>query len=159
MKYIDICVVGKGTYNRPFKLEMRDPLLTKTVDHLKAIIADHESYLEYFGVPVYIVNSIKVTDFQTHFLEYYFCMLNTMLKSLSNYDIKHSFAGCFKRICDYLQKANTTFLNVNGFIFRLELLVEKTTHKRKKKDIIPVCLEESEERKKLINFFYRLCNS
>lgn len=81
-----------------------------------------------------------------------------MLKSLSRYELKHTFSNRFEKICDFIEKANITFLKINGFVFRLELLIEKTINKRKKKDVIPVLLEDCNLRKKVINFFYNLCN-
>ena len=129
------------------------------VDHLKDIVADHEKYIGLFEIPVHVVNSIRIVNQQSHFMEYFFCILNAHLKSLSSMDPKHSFVVKFNEICDYLEKANQNFLRSNGYAFRLELTVKKNSNRRKKKDHINIPLIESELRKKLAVFFYRLANN
>lgn len=127
------------------------------IDHLKDIVADSERYIEIFEIPLYLVNSNKVINQQSHFMEYFFCVLNAHLKSLSSIDPKHSFINEFMSICDYLEKANNNFLKVNGYSFKLTLTAKKKNNKRKKREI-EIPLYESNLRKKLANFFYMLLN-
>lgn len=152
-------IVGNGTYNRPFKLEMKDPLMTKTIDHLKTVVADNKAYLKEFEVPLYILEKVEQRDVSSHLLEYYFCALNGLLKCLSCYDLQHRFKRSLEKICDFLEQANVKLLDGSGYILRLELIVEKNLQKRKKMDIIPVLLHPSAVRDGAINFIYKLCNT
>lgn len=61
--------------------------MTKTIDHLKTVVADNKAYLKEFEVPMYIVEKVEKREASSHLLEYYFCALNGLLKSLSCYDL------------------------------------------------------------------------
>lgn len=81
---------------------------------------------------------------KAHFFEYFFCQLNAMLKSLSMYNTKGMFLCKFYRICEYLDLANTEFMEENGFHFSLKLILEKyiAEIEFKKKLIINIPLQK-----------------
>jgi len=67
-----------------------------------------------------------------------------MLKSLSRYNTKGMFLCKFYRICEYLDLANTEFMEENGFHFSLKLILEKyiAEIEFKKKLIINIPLQK-----------------
>jgi hypothetical protein len=44
-------IIGKGEYNKPLKLEIKDPHLVKLIDHLKDLILCDDSFLKTFKIP------------------------------------------------------------------------------------------------------------
>ena len=134
-------------------------MVSKTIDHLKTMVSDDKAYLTNFEVPIYIVEKVEQREVSSHLLDYYFCALNGLLKSLSCYDLLPPFKRNFERICGFLEAANDKLLKGKGVILRLELIVKKTLEKRNKMDIIPVFLHPSEVRDGAINFIYKLCNT
>ena len=132
--------------------------MIKMIDHLKAIVADSKKYLQIFQIPIYIVNSMKIINQKGHFMEYYFCVLNAHLKSLSMRDPRKNFCTKFGEICDYLEKGNRSFLQVNRYSFQLELILDKLTNRRRQRYRIKVPLKKNELRSNLSEFFYKILN-
>lgn len=128
------------------------------VDHLKDIVNDSERYHTIFSIPSYIVNSNKMINQESHFMEYYFCVLNTHLKSLNALENKGNFISKFKEICNYLQKANDFFMAQNGYFFRLELILENISKTRIKKQHIEIRLSNVKAIKEGASFFYDVVN-
>ena len=46
-------IIGSASYNKPLKLEIKDPHLVKMIDHLKSLVIEDEIYYDYFKIPVY----------------------------------------------------------------------------------------------------------
>lgn len=70
-------IIGDTTYNKPIKLDLKDPHMVKLIDHLKDLILDDETYLDTFKIPVYLTNKVRVSKQEAHFIEYFFCVLTT----------------------------------------------------------------------------------
>lgn len=126
------------------KIEIRDPHFLKILDYLKSRIKTQDDYLKLFGIPTYLINENVMKKQKAHFFEYFFCMLNSMLKSLSRYNTKSMFLCKFFRICEYLDLANKEFMEENGFHFSLKLILEKyiAEIEFKKKLIINIPLQK-----------------
>ena len=105
-----------------------------------------------------MVNSIKIVNQESHFMEYFYCVLNSSLKSLSPLDTKGNFVYKLKGICEFLHKANTIFLGVNGYAFSLHVAIERESQKRKIKDEIEIPLDDCKLRTDVCSFFFKFLN-
>ena len=128
------------------------------IDHLKTIVSDSEEYIDHFDIPNFLVNYIRVTNQKCHFLDFYFSILNTYLKSLSSLETKKSFTKKFFEICDYLEKANRLFLSINGYIFKIDLAFQKKATLKSFREPLNIPLQRCELRKKMAAFFFKLLN-
>lgn len=94
-------------------------------------------------------------------MEFYFCILISLLKSISTFDLKSLFIGKFIKFCEFLEDANREFLNRNGYAFKLVLKLEKRGNKLIKRNIIHIPLQDSKKGsqkklKEISSFLYDL---
>lgn len=109
------------------KIEIIDPHFLKIVDYLKTRIKTTDDCLQLFKIPNYLINGNLIKKQKAHFFEYFFCHLNSMLKSLSKNSTRRMFLCRFYIICEYLDLANKEFMEENGLRFSLKLVLEKFT--------------------------------
>lgn len=133
-------------------------MFTKLVDVLKERVIDSDSYFKEFDIPAFIVNSVRLIKENCHFMEYYFCNLNSYLKAISSFSPRENFQKSLFELCSYLRKINQHVLLQHGFEIRLIIVIEKFMGKKKKKDTINVDLLNSELRKLASDFLYDLIN-
>lgn len=154
-------IFGSGSYNQPFKMEIRDPLMIKTIDHLKDVIDNLQRYYEIFKFPDYLIKTSKSTAQSGHFIEYYFCWLNVNLKTLSRREPLGKFMAKWEHICvDIIQTANIEVFRPNGY--QLKLRFELTTKGRSNRYpylLVPLDKEHKEDLKSLGTYFYYLRRS
>lgn len=133
-------ISGIGTYTRPFKLDTKDPFMHKVIDFFKSVIKEDDGYLEEFGIPEYL--HYRAKDKKSHFLIYFICYLNASLKSISNFTIQTHFNDRMRLICLFLHKANSLLFKPNGFRLKLDLVLEKRSSNKMKKNRISIPLYE-----------------
>ena len=166
-------IFGNGTYNQPFKMEIRDPSLIKLIDYLKDKVPSStvsEGFRDHF--PEYLSKFSKSSSERYHAIELYFSWLNINLKTLSRNEPLGKFLDKWEAIITQLvEGANTEFLRPNGFLMKLKLeLMNEKKSSRYLEIIVPLgdqrdSLTEPKDKtepssiNKFGNFYYRLLNS
>jgi len=145
----------------PFKLEARDPYYIKIMNHLKEIIPDDPQYILSIGVPGFLRKFVDIVGIPCHFIEYYFCILSSILKTISSRSRRNIFYQKMVTILDFIEKCNQDIFWAFGFDFKLAIVLEKVMGPAIKEECIVFNNElldddDDERKRKAINFLYSL---
>lgn len=119
-------ILGTGSYNKPFKLEMKDPNVIKVIDYLKDFVNDDEGLYAQFDIPCYLRNAVIDSRLGSHFLEFYFCLLVAKMKSCTTNCPKRIFLKNFKEFGNFICKGNQVLFMKEGFELQVNLHISRT---------------------------------
>ena len=147
-------IIGEAWYEKPLKLNLKNPNIIKLIDYLKDYVVDDKEYFEEFGIPEYLRSAvIDVESFGTHFLEFYFCVLAFRFKGCTSNQPQEVFVRRFAKLNNMVYNGNVKLFNKVGFEMQIKLyLVRKfcksNSDKKQRKNI---CIDLVKSNKDLIS--------
>ena len=133
--------------------------MMKLIDRLKQEIQTSKHIIKEFKIPKFLVKYVQILGTKCHFIEYYFCVLNALLSTISKHQSITQFTKRVLRAYDFIDLLNKRVINRIGFDLKLAIKITTLMGDIKLIDTIYFDTNNLETRKRAILFFYNLLHS